>query len=450
MIGAPFAGANGEGQVYVVFGSTSVTSSNLTPADLNGTNGLLINAANAGDNLGYVDVVGDMNGDGIPELLLGAGKATTTVPRGGSTYLVWGGANLTNLDAADGTTDGVLSLANFNATFGYRIDGVASGFEFSTEPALSVRGLGDINGDTIADIAIGSPNHDRIGLNDVGQVNLIFGGAVNLGLIDAADGAEDGVISVDSIDETTGLRLEGIAAGDSTGVSVANGGDINGDGSADIVISAPFASPGGINAAGEVFIVFGGAANLNALNDADGTRDALAPLTALNGTTGYRIQGDGANGLLGFNLSGTADIDEDGNTDVAVYSAAGNGKGAVYLGGGLAGQDEANGSIDGVISLAAIPQPSPRVHSPSGHNPNEVFVLDGESDNKVPDPTVFYVLRNPGRPLGQNCSSFRFRTKENGGRAWKLSGKPGRVIVIDQNPMKKTPHPRAHARSSSP
>lgn len=60
-----------------------------------------------------------------------------------------------------------------------------------------------------------------------------------------------------NIDGTNGLRIEGLAIDDRTGQSVANAGDVNGDGKDDIIIGAFKATANGNATAGQSFVIFG-------------------------------------------------------------------------------------------------------------------------------------------------------------------------------------------------
>lgn len=81
IIGANSADANGiskAGKTYVIFGKTSGYSSSFNLSTLNGTNGFAINGVNSGDFSGSaVSKVGDLNGDGIDDLVIGANFADT-------------------------------------------------------------------------------------------------------------------------------------------------------------------------------------------------------------------------------------------------------------------------------------------------------------------------------------------------------------------------------------
>src|SRR5207244_1215579 len=121
----------------------------------------------------------------------------------------------------------VLELSSLDGTNGFRLDGAA---------AQSVAGAGDVNGDGFADLIVGA----RGG----GAACVVFGSsgvAANLGLASARG--------------RNGFRLDGAAAGDRSGVWVA-GGDVNGDGFADVIIGARDADPHGTDS-GSSYVVFG-------------------------------------------------------------------------------------------------------------------------------------------------------------------------------------------------
>jgi hypothetical protein len=104
-----------------------------------------------------------------------------------------------------------------------------------------------------------------------------------------------------------GFALNGAAAYDSSGVSVAGAGDVNGDGLADLVVGAPRADPNG-DYSGQSYVVFG---------KADGCPVELADVAAGRGG-GFALNGIAEEDLSGLSVSGAGDVDGDGLDDVIV------------------------------------------------------------------------------------------------------------------------------------
>ncbi len=98
IIGASRAGPNGDsdaGQSYVVFGGAGVGSSGvLELSALDGSNGFALNGINADDWSGFsVSGAGDVNGDGVDDIIIGALAADPNGDRPGQSYVVFGRAS---------------------------------------------------------------------------------------------------------------------------------------------------------------------------------------------------------------------------------------------------------------------------------------------------------------------------------------------------------------------
>ena len=243
---------------------------------------LFITGVTAGDYLGYSAAVApDLDGDGLGDLILGAPAAgTTTTP--GKAYVFYG------LDARSGTvaastadatltggTNGdryglaVASLGDINndgtGDFAVSADkqdsgGVDAGavYLYTSPPSgastavaasssfitgelagdfygRSVAGIGDINGDGFDDVSVGATGYDVGSLSGAGAMYVVYGPVAS------------GTSSATSYD----ARFLGANSSDAVGYAVSGGGDVDGDGYADFLTSAPsWDSFGFLNAGG--------------------------------------------------------------------------------------------------------------------------------------------------------------------------------------------------------
>ncbi|HSH04226.1 MAG TPA: cadherin domain-containing protein, partial [Anaerolineae bacterium] len=131
-------------------------------ARLNGINGFRIDGLAAYDISGRsVSSAGDINGDGIDDLIIGADGADPNGNFSGSSYVVFG---------SGGEFSSTLNLSSLNGINGFRIDGAAT-FDRS---GFSVSSAGDINGDGIDDLIIGANGADPNG-NYSGSSYVVFG-----------------------------------------------------------------------------------------------------------------------------------------------------------------------------------------------------------------------------------------------------------------------------------
>ncbi|MFO1352139.1 MAG: integrin alpha [Gammaproteobacteria bacterium] len=289
LIGAPGVDSNGtdSGASDVVFGRTNLgAGGTLELSALNGLNGFKINGVAASDNVGFaVSNLGDVNGDGVADLLIGAPGADPNSSYSGASYVVFGKPNL----GAGGT----LELSALNGANGFRINGAAS-----DNVGFAVSNLGDVNGDGVADLLIGAPGADP-NSSYSGASYVVFG-KPNLGA--------GGTLELSALNGANGFKLNGVASNDSTARAVSGLGDVNGDGRADLLIGALFASPNG-GGSGASYVVFG-----KPSLGAGGTLE----LSTLNGANGFKLNGVAISDYSGFAVSGLGDVNGDGVADLII------------------------------------------------------------------------------------------------------------------------------------
>jgi hypothetical protein len=212
----------------------------------------LVIAAPAGPSIAWFGIsvasAGDFNGDGYPDFIVGARYSGLQ----GKAFIYYGGPSL------DATPDLTLT-------------GESTGS--STWFGASVASARDVNADGFGDVIVGAPVYQSGG-NQNGRAYVFFGGA-------APDAVPDRVFTA-------------VGANDQLGYAVGSAGDMNGDGYPDVLASAPYNDAAALNA-GAVYVWFGGPAF-----------DADADLTML---------GSGVNARL-LNAASAGDINADGFSDL--------------------------------------------------------------------------------------------------------------------------------------
>ncbi len=231
IIGVYNADPNGitdAGKTYIVYGNNSL--SNIDLLSLTENQGIIISGAASGDKTGTSVASGDINADGFYDIIIGAYSADpNSRTNAGKVYIIYGGNSLTNID-----------LASLALNQGVVISG-ANNYDYTGVTVSS----GYINGDVYADIIIGAYQANPDGKSDAGKTYVVYGGH-SLSNIDLA-----------SLITNQGIIISGAVGSDFSGYSV-NTGDINGDGSTDILIGAYGADPYIRVDAGKTYVIYGG------------------------------------------------------------------------------------------------------------------------------------------------------------------------------------------------
>ncbi len=208
----------------------------LSAVEQNGNNtGFVINGVSTADLSGYsVSNAGDVNGDGLDDLIVGADSDDPNGYSSGASFVVFG--------KTDGSAVELSSIEGGSA--GFVINGVSAG-DYS---GFSVSNAGDVNGDGFADLIVGA-RYDEPNGSSSGASFVVFGktdgSAVELSNIESGSG---------------GFVINGVSAGDFSSFPVSNAGDVNGDGFDDLIVGAYFDDPNGDNS-GTSFVIFGGQAS---------------------------------------------------------------------------------------------------------------------------------------------------------------------------------------------
>jgi hypothetical protein len=236
-----------------------------------------------GDEFGAsVAAIGDVNGDGIVDLAVGApGDDDGGGSNSGAVWIIF--------LAEDGT---VIESQKISDAEGGLQENLVEGDAFG----IGVGALGDFDGDDVPDLLVGAPLDDDGDGLDVGALYILLL-------------REDGSVRDEvKISETLGDFMGELHDGDWFGHGVAAIGDVDGDGTVDLAVGAPLDDDGGESDSGAVWLVF----------------------LAKDGTVkGQQKISDDAGGLLefvnlspedlfGYSVSAAGDIDGDGVVDVFV------------------------------------------------------------------------------------------------------------------------------------
>ena len=294
-----------KGKIYILHLKLSGELDSFSEINFNDINTILGNTDLVlNDRFGVsIANLGDIDGDGVVDLAVGAHNDDGT----GSVHILF-------MDKTE-TGPTLKAAVKLDSTDANLVNGDAFG--------ISVANLGDLDQDGINDLAVGAINDDGPAndANNAGTVHIFYlnrDGSVKPGGFEIFDDV--------------------FIAGDAAGRSIANLGDLNGDGINDIAVGAPG------NEGGAVFTIFMGKIN-----------DFFRIDTNSHPDLNLEIEGDGqfdvTDDNFGQSIANIGDRNEDGVNDLAIGAPGtelgGNDEGALYI-----VYMDANTKIVNITSLA--------------------------------------------------------------------------------------------------
>ena len=305
VVGAPDYSSHG--RVYVVFGEEAMSGS----WDLLSDADFTVTGSTTSKEISGSLACGDVNGDGIEDLVIGAPEAGSSV---GAVYVVFG----------SGSLSGDLDLASASADI--TVTGVAGGLGHLGRDVV----VADFNGDGIGDLVIGNPyadpDPDGLGARtDAGMVHVLFGSATPPANVDLSTDAAD--VTIHGVNENGAYPPSRIGHRVDTG-------DFDGDGIDDIVFGYYHAETLGWSNPGYPGIFFG----------LLGSSTPAADYDLAYGNYDFRVFGSEDEYGLGEEIA-TGDLDGDGYDDLVLLANDGNPP-SVHVVAGSAGIAGTNADIE--------------------------------------------------------------------------------------------------------
>ncbi|MBQ19968.1 MAG: hypothetical protein CMD31_04370 [Flavobacteriales bacterium] len=247
------------------------------------------------DYFGYgIAELGDLDGDGVEDVVVGAVRDGDGVTYAGALWVLFLNTN--------GTVKSHQKISNLEG-------GLGNILHYQEYFGFEIENIGDIDGDGVVDIAVGTPLSNNSGTNK-GTIYVLF---LN------TDGT---VKSMQEIRAGVAGFTGTIDYNDYLGTSITNLGDLDGDGIVDIAVSARGDDDGGTDR-GAVWVLF---------LDSNATVKSYQKISdTAGGFTGVLDNSD----QFGYGVENIGDLNKDGVTDIIVGAIGdddgGTDRGAVWI-----------------------------------------------------------------------------------------------------------------------
>jgi hypothetical protein len=237
-------------RAYVIYGKSNAAAVAISSGNIDPGNGFKISGVASFGRA--VSSAGDVNGDGLADVMI----SSRSEGAGGTVYVLYGNTSATglDLDVSGGT---IAAGRGFKITSAFTTDNLGSNY-------TSISSAGDVNGDGLADMIISGEDSTTASNR---STYIVYGNA---------SGANIAIDSNGNIAASLGFKIKG-----AVGYSVANGGDINGDGLTDLLVSATEAS-----STYSYNVILGGTQWVTSVVNGSGTVTGTASGEAVLGSTG--------------------------------------------------------------------------------------------------------------------------------------------------------------------
>ncbi|MBU0504827.1 FG-GAP repeat protein [bacterium] len=340
VIGAPYnhltpSSEKQMGATYIIYGSaTDLSGTYNISTDIGISSsilqGITITGQNRYDKAGYATSPGDVNGDGIEDLLIGASSDDTADSGAGAVYLLFGNTSFNSQFTTDEHATSDIGPTN-------TITGVVFTGENSGDNLYNASRAGDVDGDGIDDFILGSEDYN----SSAGAAYLIYGVDIDLGTASTSYSLTDVIAGSTDYE---GAKFYAGNSNDQASAGIDSAGDVNADGYADIIIGVlyDYDESGSSDRPGCAYLVSGSATRHTGSYE-------LNSYSSTSSNYQAKLVGEDDSDYAGAKVAGVGDVNADGYDDVLIsaYKADdyGTNSGVAYL---------IYGPISGLVELSDV------------------------------------------------------------------------------------------------